>query len=80
MEPASALSYLWYDMVLLVCPTRSTDCWTEFSESSMVECASSSGAVVAFSRACHSSSVVSKVDTDVCLFSFRKIGHPDLKW
>ena len=29
MAPASALSHLWYDIVLLVCPTKSTVCWTE---------------------------------------------------
>ena len=48
MAPASALSLLWYDMVLLVCPTRSTVCWTKLSKSSMVKSTSSSGAVVAF--------------------------------
>ena len=83
MTPASELSRLWYDMVLLVCPARSTICWTKFSKSSMIKSTSSSGAVVALSRPCHTfdrgpmtsiffflifSSVLSKVQTDVwCL-------------
>ena len=46
MAPASALSRIWYDMVLLVCPATSTVCWTKFSKSSMVKSASLSGAVV----------------------------------
>ena len=52
MTPASELSRLWY-MVLLVRPTRSTVCWTKFSKSSMIKSTSSSGAVVALSRPCH---------------------------
>ena len=53
MAPASALSRLWYDMVLLVCPATSTVCWTKFSKSSLVKSASLSGAVVELSRAYH---------------------------
>ena len=52
MGPASALSRLWY-MVLLVCPTRNTVCWSKFSKSSVVKSASSWGTIVPHSRACH---------------------------
>ena len=53
MAPVSALSRLWYGMALLVCPTRSNVCWSKLSKSSMGKSASSSGAAVALSRACH---------------------------
>lgn len=51
-EPTNPLILLWYYVVLLVCPTRSTICWNEFSKSSMVKSVLSSGAVLALSRAC----------------------------
>ena len=53
MTSSSALSRLWYDVVLLVYPTRNTVCWTKFNKSSVVKSASSFGEVAALSRACH---------------------------
>ena len=87
MALACVPSRLWYNMVLLVCPTKSTVCWTKSSKSSMVKSASSSGTVVALSRACHtfyrgpmisiflswiSSSIAFKAHTNIWIFSFKR--------